>query len=476
MADYEILRRTADLAIGFLEGLPQRHVGATADLATLRSTLGMELAEDGVDAERVIDDLARDADPGIVAMAGPRYFGFVIGGSLPVTVAADWLTSAWDQNAGLYVSAPAHSVVEETAARWLLDLFGLPPSASVGLTTGCQMAHFTALAAARRAVLLRHGWDVDADGLHGAPDVHVVAGEEVHVTMPIALQMLGLGAGRLLRVATDGQGRMRPDALREVLAGLRGPTIVCAQVGNVNTGAIDPVDEIADVVREREGAWLHVDGAFGLWAAASPKLRHLVRGVERADSWAADSHKWLNVPYDSGIAMIADPAAHRGAMMLSASYLVPAAGDERIPYEWVPEFSRRGRGFTVYAALRALGRAGVAAQIERGCALAARMAERLGGQPDVEILNEVVLNQVLVRFGDDDGVTRDTVARVQADGTCWLSGTVWRERAAMRISVSNWSTTEEDIDRSADAILAAAREAESAAAAVPAAAVLPGRL
>jgi glutamate/tyrosine decarboxylase-like PLP-dependent enzyme len=457
---HALLRRTTELALGFLDSLPDRPVRQRASLGELRAALGGPLPEAGeTDVE------VRHAEPGLVASAGPRYFGFVIGGSLPAALAADWLTSAWDQNAGGYVIGPSLSVAEETAAAWLVDLFGLPSTSSVGFTTGCQMAHVTCLAAARRAVLLRHGWDVDADGLQGAPDVTVVAGAEVHVTIPIALQLLGLGSRRLVSSIVDGQGRMRPDALRDALAVIDGPVIVCAQVGNVNTGACDPLDEIADVVDERPGAWLHVDGAFGLWAAAAPQRRHLLDGLERADSWATDAHKWLNVPYDSGIAIVRDPAVHRAAMMLQAAYLVQSQGDERDPSDWVTEFSRRARGFAVYAALRSLGRAGVADLVERCCGLAARMADRLASAPGVAILNEVVLNQVLVRFDDDDALTRDVTARVQEDGTCWLGGTTWHDVAAMRVSVSSWLTTDEDIDRSAEAILrclASAREARGA--------------
>jgi glutamate/tyrosine decarboxylase-like PLP-dependent enzyme len=350
-------------------------------------------------------------------------------------------------------------VVEEAAEGWLLDLLGLPPGASVGFTTGCSLANFTALAAARHAVLARAGWDVEARGLFGAPEIDVVLGEEAHVTILTALQMLGLGRERVHRVPTDRQGRMRAEELPPVLRACTGPLIVCAQAGNVNTGAFDPLDEIADAVREREG-WLHVDGAFGLWARVSSELASLARGAERADSWATDAHKWLNVPYDSGIVVVKDPVSHRAAMTISAAYLVQAEGRERDPLDWVPEFSRRARGFTVYAALRSLGRAGVRGIVERCSALARRFAERLGGQPGVEILNDVVLNQVLVRFAapgkDADAFTREVIARVQADGTCWLGGTVWHGMAAMRISVSSWATTEEDVDRSVAAILRAA--------------------
>jgi glutamate/tyrosine decarboxylase-like PLP-dependent enzyme len=467
----QLLRRTADMAIDYLRTLPDRPVRPDATLEELRQTLGGQLPEDGEAAADVIETLVRRAEPGLMASSGPRFFGFVIGGSLPAAVAADWMTSAWDANAGLFVLGPALAVVEETAAHWLLDIFGLPSSASVGFTTGCQMSNFVGLAAGRRSVLLHHGWDVERDGLQGAPEVTVVAGDEVHVTVPIALQMLGLGNARLKRAQADGQGRMRPSALRELLATIDGPVIVSAQLGNVNTGAFDPIDEIADVVHEHPGAWLHVDGAFGLWAAATPELRHHVRGMEKADSWATDGHKWLNVPYDSGIVIVRDPVAHRAAMMLQAGYLIPARGDERDPADWVPEFSRRARGWAVYAALRSLGRSGVADLIERCCRLARRMADRLKGADGVEILNDVALNQVLVRFGGDDALTRDVVRRVQDEGTCWLSGSTWHRLGVMRISVSNWSTTEDDADRSVDAILrcyAAAQRAAGAAASTPA--------
>jgi glutamate/tyrosine decarboxylase-like PLP-dependent enzyme len=459
----DLLKRTADLALEFLDGLPARRVGPAVPVEELRAALGGPLPERGEDAREVIEHLARAADPGLVGMAGPRYFGFVIGGHVPASLAADWLTSTWDQNATLYVTSPANSVVEEVAAGWVLGLLGLPATASVGFTTGCSMANFTALAAARHAVLARAGWDVETQGLFGAPEIEVVIGEEAHATILSALQMLGLGRERVKRVAMDAQGRLVPEALRKILAGGSGPLIVCAQAGNVNTGSFDPLEEIIPPVRER-GGWLHVDGAFGLWAGAVPALAHLVRGADKADSWATDAHKWLNVPYDSGIVIVADPEPHRAAMTISAAYLAQTGGRERDPFDWVPEFSRRARGFTVWAALRSLGRSGVEELVERCCALARRFAERLGSEPGVEILNEVVLNQVLVRFsspghGDADALTRDVIARVQADGTCWLGGTTWHGRAAMRISVSNWSTTEADVDVSAAAILRTFRAA-----------------
>jgi len=470
MTDSELLQRTRELATRYLESLPERPVGPAVDLEGLRAALGGQLSEEGESPTAVIETLASAVEPGLVATAGPRYFGFVIGGSLPAALAADWLTSAWDQNAGLYAISPAAAVVEEVAAQWLIELFGLPSSTSVGFTTGATMANFTCLAAARDAVLRREGWDVEQDGLVGAPPIHVVVGAEAHVTIFVSLQMLGLGRARVHKVEADGQGRMRPDALQEVLSALpEGPTIVCAQAGNVNTGGFDPLEEIVRIAHER-GAWLHVDGAFGLWATVSPRLRELTAGIDLADSWTTDAHKWLNVPYDSGLAFVRDPAPHHDAMTLGAAYYVETAGAERDPYNWVPESSRRARGFAVYAALRSLGRAGAADMIDRCCGLARRFADSLREEPGVEILNDVVLNQVLVRFtplGSDptevaagDAQTRAVVAAVQRDGTCWLGGTTWHGRAAMRISVSGWNTTEADVDRSAEAIVRCAHEVQ----------------
>ena len=460
MQDMELLSRTHELAREFLAGLRERPVRPSVGFEELRARLGGTLPEAGLAARQVIDELARAVDGGLMATAGPRFFGFVIGGSLPAALAADWLTSTWDQNAGLCAASPAAAAVEAVAADWLLELLGLPKGASVGFVTGCQMANFVGLAAGRHAVLARAGWDVEERGLQGAPEVTVVIGDEAHATILSALRMLGLGGGRARRVAADGQGRMRPEALEQALREAPGPVIVCAQAGNVNTGAFDALTEIAEVTRSR-GGWLHVDGAFGLWAAASARHSGRARGLERADSWATDGHKWLNVPYDCGIAIVADPAVHGPAFTKRASYLVRAQDAERDNYDWTPEASRRGRGFAVYAALRNLGREGIAAMVDRCCALAARMAQRLAG-PGVAILNEVVLNQVLVRFeprpgGDADALTRAVIARVQSDGTCWLAGTRWQGGEAMRVSVSNWSTDESDIDRSAEAILAAYR-------------------
>jgi glutamate/tyrosine decarboxylase-like PLP-dependent enzyme len=474
MTDWKpLLSRAADLAEGWLETTDGRRVAPLTPAADLRAAIGRDLPETGDEPLAIVEDLARAAEPGLVASAGPRYFGFVVGGSLPAALAADWLVSAWDQNAGAFVMSPATALVEETAARWILELTGLPATASVGFTTGATMANLTGLAAARGAVLERAGWDVEARGLSGAPPIRLIAGEEIHATALSALRLLGLGSQSATRVAADDQGRMRPEALREALAAGGGPTIVCAQAGNVNSGAVDPFAEIADATRGA-GAWLHVDGAFGLWAAASPSLRPLVAGIERADSWATDAHKWLNVPYDCGIAIVAEPRAHHRAMSFAAAYL-PAAEVDRDSYDWVPEGSRRARATPLYAALRSLGRRGLAQLVERNCALARRFAEQLGEKPGIRILNDVVLNQVLVRFeagsatepGRDaaepsaiaagDARTRAVIAAIQADGTMWAGGTVWHGLAAMRISVSNWSTTEADVDRSVEAILRAAR-------------------
>jgi glutamate/tyrosine decarboxylase-like PLP-dependent enzyme len=462
-----LLSRIAGLASGFLERLDERPVAARAGLDELRHALGGPLAEAGQPPLQVVEELARRAEPGLVATAGPRYFGFVIGGSLPAALGADWLTSAWDQNAGLFATSPAASVVEEIAAGWLLELLGLPASAGVGFVTGCQMANAVGLASARHAQLRRVGWDVERQGLQGAPRVNVVVGDEAHVTIFAALRLLGLGSESAVRVAADGQGRIVPEEMERALKRCEGPTIVCAQAGNVNTGASDPFAALVPLVRER-GAWLHVDGAFGLWAAACPELRGQVEGLALADSWATDGHKWLNVPYDCGIAIVRDAAAQRAAFGAQASYLVQTGGVERDPFEWVPEFSRRARGFSVYAALRSLGRRGLVDMIERSTRHARRMAGRLAGAPGVRILNEVVLNQVLVRFepprgSDANAFTRRVITRVQREGTCWLGGTRWHGQDAMRVSIASWATTEDDIDRSAEAILSSARaEAEGA--------------
>lgn len=451
IVDDALLDRAHRHAAQFLQSLPERHVGARATRDELMAALRVPLAENGEAPAAVIDALASQGDRGAIGCAGPRYFGFVIGGSLPVALAADWITSAWDQNPGIYATSPVVSVIEDVAREWLLDLFDLPRQSSLGFVTGCQMANFTCLAAARHGVLRRAGWNVEEDGLHGAPRVNLVTSAESHVTIDVAMRYLGFGTRNLLRVESDDQGRMRADRLRRLLENLSGPTIVCAQAGNVNTGAFDPLREIAEIAHEH-GAWLHIDGAFGLWARTSRAYTHLADGIELADSWATDAHKWLNVPYDCGVAIVRHAEDHRASMTSTAAYLVQTQGVERDAVDWVPEFSRRARGITVYAALRALGRNGVEDLIDRDCARARQMADALRRVPGVTILNDVVLNQVLVRFGDDDDLTRRVIAGVQQEGTCWLGGTTWHGLAAMRISVSHWATSEEDAARSADAI------------------------
>ena len=451
----DLLESTANIAGDFLESLGERPVVPEVDLDALRRALGGPLPDGPTDAQTVVSGLARNAEPGIVASPGGRYFGFVIGGAVPAALAADWLTAAWDQNAGLYATSPAAAVVEEVAGSWLAELLGLPPGVGFGVVTGCQMAHVTALAAARHHVLAAHGWDVELKGLTGAPRIEVVVGAQRHATIDRALRFLGLGAPSTI-VPADDQGRIDPVGLHEALDAVDGPTIVCVQAGEVNTGAFDDLEAAADAA-SRHDAWLHVDGAFGLWAAASPASRHLVAGVERADSWATDMHKWLNVPYDSGIAFCRHHDSHRAALGAQAAYLVHA--DEAGPrdeLDWNPEFSRRARGFTVYAALRSLGRSGVAELVDNACAHARRFGEEIERLSGCEVLNEIVLNQVLFRFSTDEE-TDAVLAAVQASGEAWMGGTLWQGRRAIRISVSNWSTTDDDVDRTVDAFVAAAR-------------------
>lgn len=454
-----VLARAALQATNYLRVIQERHAGVRISGDGLRQMLGPRpFPENGENPERIVDELAGAGLLGTSASQGPRYFGFVTGGSLPVATAADWLVSAWDQNAQTYVMSPIASVVEDIAAGWLKDVLQLPTAWSVGFVTGAQMANFTSLIVARHHVLRNAGWDVERDGLFGAPPIGVLVSEESHRTIFTALRMVGLGDGRVGRIETDGQGRMRPDRLAQALEKATGPCIVCTQVGNVNTGAADPLSEIAPVVRSR-GAWLHVDGAFGMWAAASASLRHLVAGVEQADSVATDAHKWLNVPYDSGIVFTAHPESHQRALVVPAHYIQATEG-ERDPRTFTPDESRRARGIAVYAALRALGRRGVEELVERCCSHARRMADALRPHPQVRILNDVALNQVLVQFvplnddaRDEAAFTEAVVAGIQADGTCWLGATLWHARRAARISICNWSTTERDIDRSAAAIL-----------------------
>ncbi|HEX4732792.1 MAG TPA: pyridoxal-dependent decarboxylase [Thermoleophilaceae bacterium] len=452
--DQKTLFRAAELAVDYLRRMPELPVREEASLDELRAALRLPLNDAPIDPGTVVQELVEAAEPGLVQIQSPRYFGFVIGGGVDAAIAADWLTTAWDQNAGGYPCGPSAAVVEEAVGEWLLDLLGLPAGAGVGLTTGCQMAHVSCLAAARNRKLADLGWNVERDGLFGAPPLRVIAGAHAHTTVFAALRMLGLGSNRTEIVESDEQGRMRPGSLGTTLRNGEGPAIVIAQAGDVNTGAIDPMPEIADLVYDY-GAWLHVDGAFGLWAAASPRLQDLITGVERAHSWATDAHKWLNVPYDCGVAIVRDPDAQRAALssIAAAEYIPPIEHGERYNAEWVPEFSRRARGFPVYAAIRSLGRRGVAEMVDRCCSCAHLMASALSEMDGAEVVNEVALNQVLVRFTRDGVNVSDEVLRaVQDEGTCWMSGSTWNGEQVMRISVSNWRTTEEDIRRSAQAI------------------------
>lgn len=444
-----LLRDTAERATRYLAGLEDRSVGPTAAAVRQLSALAGPLPDGPVDAAAVLAMLDDIGSPATVASAGGRYFGFVTGGSLPAALAANWLAGAWDQDAGMSTICPINATLEEIALRWLVDILGLPTTSGAAFVTGGTMANFTALAAARHAVLAQAGWDVEGDGLFGAPPITVVVGEEAHVSLFKALGLVGFGRNRVVTVPVDEQGRMRADALPP----LARPAIVCIQAGNVNTGAFDPARELCAWAHDA-GAWVHVDGAFGLWAAAAPEQAHLAAGFGEADSWATDAHKWLNVPYDSGLAFVRDAEALRGAMAATAAYLAPSA--RREPDQYTPEMSRRARGVEVWAALRSLGRAGLADLIARTCRYAARFAAGLAAA-GYEILNEVELNQVLVSFGDAER-TRRVIAAVQAEGTCWCGGTVWQEQAAMRISVSSWATTEADIARSLAAIIRIADE------------------
>jgi len=435
----ELFHLTADLAADFYETLPDRRVLPDTTPDELRERLGGPLPKEPRDAWLVVGALADAAGPGLVAEPGGRYFGFVIGGAVPASLAADWLTSTWDQNAALYVAGPAAAVVEEVAGAWLLELLGLPAHASFGFVTSGQIANFTALAAARHHVLAHAGWDVERQGLNGAPPIRVVVGAQRHGTIDRALRMLGLGAPTDV-VRADDQGRLRADELRLTDE----PTILCAQAGEVNTGAFDDLHALADARDAAANAWLHVDGAFGLWAAVSPRLVHLVAGADRADSWAADAHKWLNVPYDSGVAFTAHPETHRATFAARAAYLT-ASTHTRDNVDWVPEHSRRARGFPVYAAIRSLGRDGIRDIVERCCDHAQAFAVGIR-ELGAEVLNDVVLNQVLFRFATDDE-TNTILASVQQSGEAFMSGTTWDGRAAIRFSVSNWQTTDDDVRR-----------------------------
>ena len=434
----------------YRNGLPRRRVSPEPAAIAALDQLDHPLPDAPTDPAEVLATLDRFGSPATVASAGPRFFGFVIGGSLPAALAANWLASAWDQNTGLFVATPIATVLEEVAQRWLLDILRLPAGAGVAFVTGATMANFTALASARQKVLHDAGWDVEAQGLFGAPPIAVVISAEAHPSVRNALHLLGLGRERVHTMPVDSQGRMIASALPEVAS----PAIVCLQAGNVNTGAFDPAPAICEWATRR-GAWVHVDAAFGLWAAAAPELVHLVDGVAAADSWATDAHKWLNVPYDSGLAFVRDPEHLRAAMSVEAAYL--PQGEHREPSQYVPELSRRARGVDVWAALLSLGREGIAELITRNCRQARRFAEVLAAA-GYKVLNEVVLNQVLVSFGSPER-TNEVIRAIQQEGTCWCGGTQWQGQIAMRISVSNWSTTDQDVEESLAAILNAAKAA-----------------
>lgn len=449
------LERAAELALAYLGSLDTAPVGATTSLAELRRRFAHPLPDDGAAPLAVIEELARGAAGGLIGNAGGRFYGWVIGAGLPSALAADWLTATWDQNAGLYACGPAAAVVEEVCGTWLKDVLGLPASASFALVTGCQMAHVTCLAAARHAVLARAGWDVNRDGLAGAPGVRIVTSSEVHGTTTRAAKLLGIGTANMVVLPSDPAMRLTPEALREALSREAGrPTIVVLQAGDVNCGAFDPFPELIPVAQEA-GAWVHIDGAMGLWGNAVPELRPLLAGAERADSWASDGHKWLNVPYDCGYAFVAHPEHHRAAMEHRASYLVH--GDEaRDQLDWTPDHSRRARGFATWAALRELGRSGLADLVRRCCRHAHDIVSRIGALPNAKVVWLPIINQGLVRFldarpgatdADHDRRTDEVMAAINATGEAFFSGTTWRGRRCMRVSVSSWRTTDSDVDR-----------------------------
>ena len=445
----KLLLNTAERAIKYREEIVNRSVAPSTEALERLKEFDIPLPDKPINPEKVIKMLDEIGSPATVGISGNRFFGFVIGGSLPATVAASWLSTAWDQNAGLFVGSPVGTVLEEVSLKWLLEIFNFPSNSAGAFVTGATMANFTALGAARYKVLKNIGWDVESDGLFGAPPINVIVGEEAHPALFRSLGLLGLGRNRVIKVPADGQGRMRFDKLPKI----KGPTIVCTQAGNVNTGSFDPIKNICNAAHEA-GAWVHVDGAFGLWAKASPKYSHLAEGLEDADSWATDAHKWLNVPYDSGLAFIKDAEALRSALYLTAPYL--PQGEHREPSQFVPELSRRSRGIEVWAALYSLGKKGLAEIIERTCSNAKMFAEGLSNA-GYEILNDVVINQVLVSFGSKEK-TLKVIKEIQNDGTCWCGGTEWQGKTAMRISISSWATMEEDVKKSLDAMIKIAKK------------------
>ncbi len=449
MSSNSLWEMTAMRSARYVEQIKKRRVVPTPDDIANLDALGGTWNDLGLDPEEVIEQLDTFGSPATVAATGPRYFGFITGGSLHASMAANWLAAVWGQNGSMSVQSPVATKLEEFASVWLRQIFGFPSDCGVAFVTGGTMANFSALAAARHALLARAGWDVEERGLFGAPDIRVVVGSEVHVSVLKALSMLGLGRARVKSVPADDQGRIRVDALPE----LDQRTVVCIQAGNVNTGSFDAAREVCARARAA-GAWVHVDGALGLWAASSPERAYLMEGMAEADSWATDCHKWLNVPYDSGLAFVRNATDLLAAMTLSAPYLQMSR--EREPCLYTPETSRRARGIEVWAALRSLGRIGLAEMVERHCRFASRFAEGLQ-RAGFEVLNDVVLNQVLVSFGDTE-MTNRVIRDLQSEGTCWCGGTVWHGRTAMRISVCCWRTTEEDVERSLDAMLRLARQ------------------
>ena len=456
----QLLDRAKAHALAYREAVANDPRPLAVDYHAMRDRVAAPVPETGVDPIQVIDELVRLADGGLMPMAGSRFFGWVIGSSHPAGVAADWLVAAWGQNA-YHTATPAVAAFEEVAESWLLDLLDLPRGSAIGFVTGATVANATCLAAARTGVLAKAGWDPDADGLFDAPPIHVLLGADAHSSVYSALQQLGLGYRRVVKIDTDEQGRMQAAALEAAIRGLQGPKIVIAQAGQINTGAFDPFGEIAAIAKAY-GAWLHVDGAFGLWARAAPERKHLTEGIELADSWCTDGHKWLQVPYDSGFAIVRDTKMLVRAMTQWSTYLPSIQQGDRVPSNYVPELSRRARGIPVWALLRTYGRAGIAAMVERHCELARRFAEKLAAEPGIRVLNDVVLNQVIVNFGSGDAVyrkalTESVIARVQKDGVCFAGGAQWRDDWVMRLSIISGPTTEADIDLSAEAIIAAWR-------------------
>jgi aromatic-L-amino-acid decarboxylase len=449
----KLLQKALDDSIAYRESLQSRRVFPDEKMLEQLNGLDFKLPDRASDSAKVLELLSTCGSQGTVAVAGPRYFGFVIGGSTPVTLAANWLAGAWDQNCGMDTTSPIAAKLEEISMRWLLELFGFPASCGGAFVTGATMAGFTCLAVARSHLLNRQGWNVEKKGLFGAPEINVIVSEEVHVTILKALSMLGMGNERVTKIPTDRNGRMLTNKIPKT----NGPSIICVQAGDVNSGCFDPIDEIISKFQS-ENVWIHVDGAFGLWVLVSEKLKHLGRGIEKADSWSVDAHKWLNVPYDSGVALVKNKEALRSAMSISTSYLKSTPG-KRQPNEFTPELSRRARGVEIWTAIASLGRSGIAEIVERCCSHAQYAAKRLT-DAGFKILNDVIINQVLVSFGSDEK-TQAVIKAIQEDGTCWCGGTVWKGQTAMRISVSSWATTEDDMKKSVDVMIRIAKSIKS---------------